>query len=216
MFTEKLNRIKQLVEAADLFNLNEGSESSAKNNRIQPFLDKCLQVTRTRSLYYRAVLHEYGHEWDISQTKLDPYSLALSKIIIQHLKPKEYIPLVRNWFIMENHKEKLDQLIKELGDVEGLIDDPKLTELKKCDSCGKLRYMFETETECRKCTYEYNKKYEEPEFYDGNKKKTNTINNLHDNSQKYRYSKHKGYNGWDDDTIDSAFEGNSEATWNID
>ena len=25
-----------------------------------------------------------------------------------------------------------------------------------------------------------------------------------------------GYNGYDDDTIDSAFEGNPELTWNID
>ena len=30
------------------------------------------------------------------------------------------------------------------------------------------------------------------------------------------YSKYGGYNGYDDDTIDSAFEGNPELTWNID
>ena len=30
------------------------------------------------------------------------------------------------------------------------------------------------------------------------------------------YEKYGGYNGYDDDTIDSAFEGEPEATWNID
>lgn len=30
------------------------------------------------------------------------------------------------------------------------------------------------------------------------------------------YSKYGGYNGWDDDTIDEAFDGNPELTWNID
>lgn len=30
------------------------------------------------------------------------------------------------------------------------------------------------------------------------------------------YNKYGGYNGYDDDTIDSAFEGNPELTWNID
>jgi hypothetical protein len=30
------------------------------------------------------------------------------------------------------------------------------------------------------------------------------------------YEKYGGYNGYDDDTIDSAFEGDPEATWNID
>lgn len=30
------------------------------------------------------------------------------------------------------------------------------------------------------------------------------------------YHKYGGYNGWDDDTIDAAFEGMPEATWNVD
>ena len=30
------------------------------------------------------------------------------------------------------------------------------------------------------------------------------------------YSRYGGYNGYDDDTIDSAFEGEPELTWNID
>lgn len=30
------------------------------------------------------------------------------------------------------------------------------------------------------------------------------------------YEKYGGYNGYDDFTIDSAFEGDPEATWNID
>jgi hypothetical protein len=29
-------------------------------------------------------------------------------------------------------------------------------------------------------------------------------------------SKYGGYNGWDDNTIDEAFDGNPELTWNID
>lgn len=31
-----------------------------------------------------------------------------------------------------------------------------------------------------------------------------------------QYSKYGGYNGWDDNTIDEAFDGNPELTWNID
>ena len=30
------------------------------------------------------------------------------------------------------------------------------------------------------------------------------------------YSKYGGYNGWDDNTIDEAFDGNPELTWNVD
>lgn len=30
------------------------------------------------------------------------------------------------------------------------------------------------------------------------------------------YEKYNGYNGWDDNTIDNAFEGDPEATWNVD
>lgn len=32
----------------------------------------------------------------------------------------------------------------------------------------------------------------------------------------HSYEKYGGYNGYDDETIDSAFEGDPEATWNID
>lgn len=32
----------------------------------------------------------------------------------------------------------------------------------------------------------------------------------------YSYSKYGGYNGWDDDAIDEAFDGNPELTWNVD
>lgn len=30
------------------------------------------------------------------------------------------------------------------------------------------------------------------------------------------YEKYKGYNGWSDDVIDDAFDGDPEATWNVD
>ena len=30
------------------------------------------------------------------------------------------------------------------------------------------------------------------------------------------YEKYHGYNGYDDDTIDEAFDGYPEATWNVD
>jgi hypothetical protein len=36
-----------------------------------------------------------------------------------------------------------------------------------------------------------------------------------DNDDGY-YSKYGGYNGWDDDTIDEAFDGDPGLTWNID
>ena len=30
------------------------------------------------------------------------------------------------------------------------------------------------------------------------------------------YEKYNGYNGWSDDVIDDAFDGDPEATWNVD
>ena len=40
----------------------------------------------------------------------------------------------------------------------------------------------------------------------------------YDESDRYvsRYDKYNGYNGFDDDTIDNAFEGDPSATWNVD
>jgi hypothetical protein len=40
----------------------------------------------------------------------------------------------------------------------------------------------------------------------------------YDDSDRYvsRYEKYNGYNGFDDDTIDNAFEGDPSATWNVD
>lgn len=37
-----------------------------------------------------------------------------------------------------------------------------------------------------------------------------------DDDDEGHYSKYGGYNGWDDNTIDEAFDGNPELTWNID
>ena len=39
---------------------------------------------------------------------------------------------------------------------------------------------------------------------------------IDDNRERPTYSRYGGYNGYDDDTIDSAFEGDPEATWNVD
>ena len=41
-------------------------------------------------------------------------------------------------------------------------------------------------------------------------------NDNHDYDEPSSYSKYGGYNGLDDDTIDNAFEGDPDATWNID
>ena len=40
--------------------------------------------------------------------------------------------------------------------------------------------------------------------------------NQFDDDENYGRSKYGEYNGWDDDTIDEAFDGNPELTWNID
>ena len=41
-------------------------------------------------------------------------------------------------------------------------------------------------------------------------------NDSHYYDESPSYSRYGGYNGYDDDTIDSAFEGDPDATWNID
>ncbi|MBK8143390.1 MAG: hypothetical protein IPK57_22040 [Chitinophagaceae bacterium] len=38
----------------------------------------------------------------------------------------------------------------------------------------------------------------------------------YDDNSRPSYEKYNGYNGFDDDTIDQAFEGDPEATWNVD
>jgi len=43
---------------------------------------------------------------------------------------------------------------------------------------------------------------------------TNNYYFYHDDQPSY--SKYNGYNDWDDDTIDSAFEGDPTNTWNVD
>jgi hypothetical protein len=37
-----------------------------------------------------------------------------------------------------------------------------------------------------------------------------------DDEEDFGRSKYGEYNGWDDNTIDEAFDGNPELTWNID
>lgn len=47
------------------------------------------------------------------------------------------------------------------------------------------------------------------------KKETNSYGNDYSEGDS-RYEKYGGYNGYDDDTIDEAFDGFPEATWNVD
>lgn len=57
----------------------------------------------------------------------------------------------------------------------------------------------------RDCIPEKKTSYSDDYYYDNN-----------EDDYDDGYSKYGGYNGYDDDTIDSAFEGNPELTWNID
>lgn len=43
-----------------------------------------------------------------------------------------------------------------------------------------------------------------------------SYDSFYDDDNDGSYSKYGGYNGWDDNTIDEAFDGNPELTWNID
>jgi hypothetical protein len=45
--------------------------------------------------------------------------------------------------------------------------------------------------------------------------KENSFHNWEDNYGS-GYEKYGGYNGWSDDAIDDAFEGDPDATWNVD
>ncbi len=54
------------------------------------------------------------------------------------------------------------------------------------------------------------------------KNESNNLNQRYagddDNDDSYRpsYEKYNGYNDFDDDAIDNAFEGDPDATWNVD
>ncbi len=53
----------------------------------------------------------------------------------------------------------------------------------------------------------------------GEQDESNTLESFDDyeeDSYGSSYEKYNGYNGWSDDVIDDAFEGDPEATWNVD
>ncbi len=52
-------------------------------------------------------------------------------------------------------------------------------------------------------------------IYEIKKPWENNFNNDDDDNDN-SYEKYNGYNDWDDDTIDNAFEGDPDATWNVD
>jgi len=58
----------------------------------------------------------------------------------------------------------------------------------------------------------YNFKKETIEL-NANKQNIKNQNSSHHSSS---YEEHGGYNGYDDDTINNAFEGDAESTWNVD
>lgn len=63
--------------------------------------------------------------------------------------------------------------------------------------------------------------YEEAAMMFSKKKQTKSNDYIFDNDYYYdnsnsRYEKYNGYNGFDDDTIDEAFDGRPDATWNAD
>lgn len=96
--------------------------------------------------------------------------------------------------------------------------------------------VIETNTQVEACEYEIKHKstenksinkesesavFEKPKVLltDYIEKRKNRVSDdyfQYDDDSDDGYSKYGGYNGWDDNTIDEAFDGNPELTWNID
>lgn len=59
--------------------------------------------------------------------------------------------------------------------------------------------------------------YEDEEFFEQDEHEFEDDNNSWEDEPGWgRYEEYGGYNGYDDFTIDAAFEGDPEATWNVD
>ena len=59
--------------------------------------------------------------------------------------------------------------------------------------------------------------YEDEEFFEQNEEEFVDDYNSWENEPGWdSYEKYGGYNGYDDFTIDTVFEGDPEATWNVD
>lgn len=192
--------------------------TEAKVGRIQPYLNDCINESRTRALYYRAILDDLVKlERDKTAKQLTDEENAQAKMAIKKLKPKEYIPTVENWFIRNGHESKLRNLMKALGDVEGLIDEPQEVVEKFCYHCMEVAEMLKDEDMCDHCKYEEFKQRKANRLTKKNDSRTSSNeDSSNSNNEDSHYSKYGGYNGYNDDTIDSAFEGDPSLTWNID
>ena len=84
------------------------------------------------------------------------------------------------------------------GDVINVKDSELITRMYDDESYQTYKIVWNFYNH-RKKTYDYDDSYDD-DYYD----------------DRPSYDKYGGYNDWDDDTIDSAFEGDPEATWNID
>lgn len=60
------------------------------------------------------------------------------------------------------------------------------------------------------------KKQEKYDNWQDEKERENEHDDYDDDDYGTSYEKYGGYNGWSDDVIDDAFEGDPEMTWNVD
>lgn len=209
MGNERKDLRKQFA-AIGAYKIELTTEEESKRSRIQPKLSNALQNTNNRALYYRAILDVVVKmDRDKTALKLTHEQNVMAKRAISKLKPIEYISTVKNWYKTNGLEDKLTALVTELGDLSSLEDVAPVLKYNTCINCGRFEWMLDTFVECRYCRRNYEAERKSKQHY-------RRSNSYYRSPEESSYSKYGGYNGYDDDTIDSAFEGDPELTWNID
>ncbi|WP_439185871.1 hypothetical protein [Carboxylicivirga taeanensis] len=98
----------------------------------------------------------------------------------------------------------------------GSLSTKSLVDYDKNKFLKKLKMQYQDYTNDPN-EYERIVKQEVQEYYNNKKERTNTetIEPNNDNDYGTSYEKYGGYNGYSDDVIDDAFDGDPTATWNV-
>ncbi len=106
---------------------------------------------------------------------------------------------------------------EEVDELEFVLPDVKIKMLR-----DKKQVLSEEELLTRLGITDWKNEFGEHDYIPDEVYEKLNDNNIESNNDFFfdddhkSYSKYNGYNGWDDDTIDSAFEGDPMNTWNVD
>ena len=164
-------------------------------------LDNGLIKVSNEDLY--GLLDEAGNEiLPIKYSDISPFKGKLATVCINGKRQEEwpYKIIGGKWGVINSKGEFVKECV---SDIEEVLEE-KRYENKRTDNNVQfekpsviLSDRIPEPKERSSCDYGYDS-YHDDDYDEG------------------PYSKYGGYNGWDDNTIDEAFDGNPELTWNVD